>query len=895
MLKSKQKKSILSSAATIAIIAMLILSQPATSLILYINTDKENYILGETVTFTPSIIIQSGERIPIDQVKLQIIKDGTPYDELIVPYNETTNYPVSGSNINANVTVVWDNVTYEDGNLVANFSGTQYNWGYGYGYGNDSLNAYINYTITWTVPSTVQYQGNYTVQLIVSAATDSFTSQMSNFSVEQLDQLTITIDTPSDSSYTNQSTIWVNGTVNDPSLTTIQRALQSKGTFIIDDDFESGLGSWTTENNPFYSNYWQGPELWHIADDIGNSFWVYNDVNTGTYYTSDNGMDTPNAATLWSESFTVMDTDTKLVFDTWWDTEIGPNFDNKLIVVQNGSDKDIIGIVVDPPPDQQEFDENQMAEDFKTMLQPTYEPLGYNFAETLQVAWVYQHQWDVAEFSLGAYSGSTIKVGFLFNTVDEWANDFTGWKIDNVQVVGKGTSYENITVTDQTFNVSVTLKEGPNLVQFFADNGYLQTSTEVNVIKDSTPPQVGFTVTSNYTNSSTFNITWYVYDMNFSIDNLQTANLYLNGEMVQKVTSSGETYKQRSINEGENTLQIIATDKAGNTNTTSMNVTLDTTAPNVTVMTVVYPTGVVSARPGDEAVIRVNASDSGVGVSGVYLISPGGGGPDENSSEPDQFPMIESHEFYKLMWDIEDATHFAPMVIPTDVAIITGNYTFNITVYDRAMNSVTTSVNVSITSTLSAFNLEFMPGWNLISLPLIPDNGNISAMFGNVSEIESIWSYDANTSSWSVYTPGPAPDNLTTVDTGIGYWVLTNSSAFTTIQVPDAPLPPVAVPVKVNYSGVYLQAGQVPPTYNVYAGWNLIGFHSEVNMTASEYLSGLTYPTRTWTSLIGYDNYVDFKNNKVADGIFDRLQPSDYMKPGSGYWLYVKQAGEITP
>jgi len=894
MNNGKNKKGLVSAVATLAIISMLILSQTATSLVLLSQTDKNMYYIGETITFSNSIKIAQGERIPVDSVQLVISKEGVPFDTLSLPVEEVTNTTVQGENqvISMVVTVTHNNAVNEIGNLSATYSGQDYDWGTGYGYGYSNGDSFINYTAIWDLPTDSQLVGNYTATFVLNAGTgpslDQFVKQV-NFTIDMLDQLTVTIDTPSDGTYTNQTSIWINGSVNDPSLSSIQRVLSASGTVIFEDAVDNE-GTWTKQLITFSNaNYYDGAVLWHVESGDGKTYWRYSDPSTGKYHTFSFGMEVANAGVIWSEDVQIGE-GSQLTFDTWWDTEIGPEYDHKMVVVKEGSTITIMGMIVDPPPDTKNFDEDIMASEFKNMMYSKYPE--YNLAENWEVNFINVNTWDSASFDLSEFAGKTVQIGFMFNTYDEWANDFDGWKVDNIQLIGKGAKSENIPVTDQMFNRSVDLKEGLNSITLFADNGYLNWNTTLNIYKDTVAPQIGFTFASNYTNSSTFNITWFVTDTY-----LKMAKLYLNGEMVQKVTSSGFQSKQRSLNEGTNTITIVAEDYAGNTNTTSINVTLDTTPPTVTVMSVVYPTGVTSARPGDEAVIRVNASDSGVGLLNVILSPPGGGGgQDINSSEPEEFPMLESESFYRLMWDVGDATHFAPMIIPTDVAIVTGNYTFNITAYDKAMNSVTTSVNVSIASTLSAFNLEFMPGWNLISLPLIPDNSSVEAMFGNVDGIESVWSYDANSSSWYVYNPDPsAPDNLDTVETGKGYWVLTNSSSFTTIQVPNAPLPPVAVPIKVNYTGVYLQAGQVPPTYDVYQGWNLIGFHSEVNMTASEYLSGLTYPTRTWTSLIGYDNYVDFKNNKVADGIFDRLRPADYMKPGSGYWLYVKQSGEITP
>ncbi len=906
-----RKRSVTSVVITVLIILMLLLSQPAMSLLLSVQTDKTQYTLGETVTFKNTIRIESNELIPIVGVRLEVYKDGSSFDVVDLPIKQGT-YVKNGEVNNLqqlNVTVMYNNVAYKNGALQATYSSNSYIWGYGYGYGYSYTvgPAYVNYTVKWGIPSDALYTGDYSVRLVLLAGDpnnpDELISSEYNFHVSALGQINITVDTPAPDSYTNKSTIWVNGTVDDPTLDKITRVLQTAETTLLNDDVENvtkSLDTWTntTEDMAQPGWYYSGPSLWHLTAVESN-----NDIDGGThswwYGKLDNGMKSyntpgqPNAGILRTKNPINIGAGTKLTFWTWWDTEMGPDFDHKLVVVFNNSNIEIVGMVVDPPPGGP--GPGADIQYFKDVLHLTYDGVpNYVVRDDLQVAFVPQGTWQKVEIDLSAYAGKSVEIGFLFNTKDEWANDFQGWFIDDIKIVGAGAIEQPIPVTNKKFNTTVELAEGLNQITLKAVNAYgAQGKAIVNVTLDTTPPQVGFIGVPQYTNQSVLNVSWYVTD-----PNLDKAEVYLKvaggvTKLIQKKDKSGNYYTLKTLQEGANVLEIKAYDKAGNVNTTTMTVVLDTTPPSLQVLPVVYPVGVVSARPGDEAVIRVIANDTGVGLEGVYLLAPGGGGP--NETQPELIRMNETEEFYKLIWEIGNATHFTPITIPTDVPIVTGNYTFNITAIDKAGNKNTASVNVYITSTLSAFTINLMPGWNLISLPLIPDNGSVAALTKDVKGIEAIWYYDSSTGNWSVYSPGPAPDDLNELTTGKGYWVRMNSSAFETVKIPGAPLPAVAVPIKLKYTGVYLKPGQLPPTYSVYKGWNLIGFHSEVNMTVKEYLSGLTYPQRTWTSLIGYNNYVDFRHNKVAEGVFERLKPDDYMKPGNGYWLYVKESGEITP
>lgn len=156
-------------------------------------------------------------------------------------------------------------------------------------------------------------------------------------------------------------------------------------------------------------------------------------------------------------------------------------------------------------------------------------------------------------------------------------------------------------------------------------------------------------------------------------------------------------------------------------------------------------------------------------------------------------------------------------------------------------------------------------GWNLISSPLIPNNTGISVVLDDILDnVAIVWSYNAATSTWSSYIPGGPPPSLTTIVDGKGYWINMEAADTLTIEGVEIPLPP-----------------QVPPSYNVVEGWNLIGFKSCDSRTASDYLAGID---GHYASMYGYDNGSSFL-----------VQPEDLLTPGLGYWLAVTEAGMIYP
>jgi hypothetical protein len=162
-------------------------------------------------------------------------------------------------------------------------------------------------------------------------------------------------------------------------------------------------------------------------------------------------------------------------------------------------------------------------------------------------------------------------------------------------------------------------------------------------------------------------------------------------------------------------------------------------------------------------------------------------------------------------------------------------------------------------------NITLVKGWNLISLPLIPLDSSINAVLaGILDKVISVWHWDAAAKRWYSFAPGASSD-LTSMRDGKAYWI--NMKAAQTLNLAGREMP---------------VGSQLPPSYDVVVGWNMVGFKSIANnVTAKGYLGGTEYvriyyfESGTWKSI-----------------------PSPYedlLKPGLGYWVAFTAPGTIYP
>ena len=196
-----------------------------------------------------------------------------------------------------------------------------------------------------------------------------------------------------------------------------------------------------------------------------------------------------------------------------------------------------------------------------------------------------------------------------------------------------------------------------------------------------------------------------------------------------------------------------------------------------------------------------------------------------------------------------------------------GVYMIKFVLKDVDADEVLVEDEISFAATGVSREVELNNGWNLMSLPIVPDEDDIEVVLADImDDVISVHYYRATTGTWLIYAP-PDFTSLTTMEDGKAYWI--NMSAATNLTV---------VGQAIAAPGVQ---GGLPPTYDVVEGWNMVGFKSTENMTAGNYLDG-TDPVRIY----GFD---------ITQGGWFPLTTSQNMTPGLGYWVAFSEPGTIYP
>jgi len=210
-----------------------------------------------------------------------------------------------------------------------------------------------------------------------------------------------------------------------------------------------------------------------------------------------------------------------------------------------------------------------------------------------------------------------------------------------------------------------------------------------------------------------------------------------------------------------------------------------------------------------------------------------------------------------------------------DTAVADGaTYYYVVTCVDGVGHESDPSNEASATYTWSApepvtETIDLYVGWNLISLPVIPASPSTDAMLADVllTSDDIVWGYNAQSGYWSFRKLKPYPvGGLTTMVDGQGYWIYVSEAGSFDVEGSEMPI-----------------GGSTLPAYNIYPGWNLIGFKSTTEMAWNAYLETAGASV---IQVLGYDP------TKLS---YSLVEGMDTLVPGQGYWLLASASGVISP
>jgi len=426
-------------------------------------------------------------------------------------------------------------------------------------------------------------------------------------------------------------------------------------------------------------------------------------------------------------------------------------------------------------------------------------------------------------------------------------------KLDGVLVKVVEAEVSTIAYEVPSYPVNLKLSEGPHTVEVVAydkvGNSDIKTWSftvdltrpTVSVAVNPDPAKVGavtFTLTFNEDMDITAPLTVKFGKESPYITNEVSITSYALRKWVGTFAVIGTTVN------GLNTISISgATDEAGNVMVidTSKTFTIDTVAP---------------IKP---SVLTATATKVSVKLTWTASTDAGTG--------------VKEYNIYRA--DTPIATVLHPTLTYTDYGPLSEpTYTYKVEAVDYVGNKAdAATVSVAfVPGDVIAYPVELVKGWNLISLPMIPQDSSIEVVLSDVLEnVNVVYGYEAGT--WLTYlTSAPEFATLTDIEDGKGYWVKMTAADTLIVYGTEQPLPP-----------------DTPRVYNVYNGWNLIGFKSIDKMNVEDYLT--TIPA----TLTGHMVIYEWSATSQGYKLLCAGPPDKQFSPSNGYWLYLIGDAVIVP
>jgi hypothetical protein len=156
-------------------------------------------------------------------------------------------------------------------------------------------------------------------------------------------------------------------------------------------------------------------------------------------------------------------------------------------------------------------------------------------------------------------------------------------------------------------------------------------------------------------------------------------------------------------------------------------------------------------------------------------------------------------------------------------------------------------------------SIQLHTGWNLISIPLVPENSSMDSVFSSIAGNYSVVWTTTSTGGWK--SSNQAFGKLTNITVDKGYLIY--------MTAPDTLIVEGTEPAST--------------TIDLVSGWNLVGYPSQTTSSITDVLSGVSYDVVwTTTSTGGW---------KSSNQAFGKLTD---MSSGNGYMIYAPVSGSYT-
>jgi len=278
--------------------------------------------------------------------------------------------------------------------------------------------------------------------------------------------------------------------------------------------------------------------------------------------------------------------------------------------------------------------------------------------------------------------------------------------------------------------------------------------------------------------------------------------------------------------------------------------------------------------------ISINFSDEGseYGLDADGVLSRDSADIDDNFDEHDKVTITAATlDGDDILAQINTEDNILYLYKASDLSL--GEHELVLTVEDEAGNEVEGIEHAFDVDEPDLFEIDVNPGWNLLSIPGNPRDSSIDVIFTDNPDVTTVLTYDAGSQSWLVGNRAPGgvwSGTLTDITANRAYWI--NTASYKDVEV-DVP-------------GVAGGDQILPPTIQVYVGWNLLPVLDVTGaaafgdgVSADSYMSELD-----WVKAYSFDTIGD-----SFDVVLPDQEPSDEMLVGNGYWVYFEKPGTLVP